>query len=294
MLEIFAVLELDSLLEAVAYLLLLLKLDMMLLADGKPVVIETTFAQQFKISAEQLEAAITPKTKLLIMNSPSNPSGMVYSKGELEKLANVLLKYPQVLITTDDMYEPIYWAKEPFSNIVNACPQLYDRTIVLNGVSKSYAMTGWRIGYAAGPQEIIAAMIKIQSQNTSNPNSIAQMAAQAALEGDQTCVADMNKIFKERHDYVYGQLKSIKEIDCLPSEGSFYSFFGVKKIMQQMALETDMLFSEALLNDTGIATVPGSAFGTPDFIRISFATSMENLQKAFERLKVFLNAVVNQ
>lgn len=258
--------------------------DMVLLADGKPVFIETTTQQHFKITPEQLENAITEKTKVLILNSPSNPSGMVYSKQELTALGEVLLKHPQILILSDDMYEHILWTAEPFVNIVNACPELYDRTVVFNGVSKAYAMTGWRIGYAAGPEPIIAAMIKIQSQNASNPNSIAQVAAKVALEEDQSFVHEMCGIFQERHDYVYSELKEIPEFKCLPSQGSFYSFPNVKRAIEKLNLKNDLDFTERLLN-AGVAVVPGSAFGTEDCIRISFATSMENLQKAMQRIK---------
>lgn len=258
--------------------------DMIFLADGEPVYIPTTPKQKYKITPAQLEKAITPKTKAIILNSPSNPSGMVYSERELAELAKVLLKHPRILIASDDMYEHILWTKAPFSNIVNACPELYDRTIVFNGVSKAYAMTGWRIGYAAGPEAIISAMINIQSQNASNSNSIAQVAAQMALEGEQTFVREMCDIFKKRHDFVYGQLKSIPEFESFPSEGSFYSFPYVKKAIDKLNLKDDIEFSEKLL-DAGVAVVPGSAFGTDDCIRISFATSMENLEEAMKRIK---------
>ncbi|MGB3665442.1 MAG: pyridoxal phosphate-dependent aminotransferase, partial [Bermanella sp.] len=194
--------------------------DMVLIAEGVPVVIETGADARFKITAEQLEAAITPKTKLVVLNSPSNPSGMAYTKAELEALGAVLRKYPDVLIATDDMYEPILWTEEPFNNIVTANPDLYERTIVLNGVSKAYSMTGWRIGYAAGPQPLIASMKKIQSQSTSSPTSIAQVAAQAALEGDQACVQDMVKVFKTRHDYMVDALNAIDGIECLKGDGT--------------------------------------------------------------------------
>lgn len=259
--------------------------DMVLLADGTPVFIATDIAQHFKITSDQLAAAITPKTKMLILNSPSNPSGMVYTKKELHDLASVLLKHPNIFIATDDMYEHIIWTKEPFANIINACPELYERTIVFNGVSKAYAMTGWRIGYAAGQEKIIQAMVKIQSQNTSGPNSIAQVAAQVALDGDQSSVRNMAKIFKERHDYVYAQLQQLPGVECLPAEGSFYSFPNVKKLMDKIGTKNDIEFSEYLLNKTGVAVVPGSAFGTDNCIRISYATSMENLVEAFNRIR---------
>lgn len=258
--------------------------DMVLLAEGIPVFIPTTPKEQYKISPQQLEKAITKKTKAIILNSPSNPSGMVYSKQELAELAKVLLKNPQILIASDDMYEHILWTKAPYSNIVNACPELYDRTVVFNGVSKAYAMTGWRIGFAGGPEEIIKAMTVIQSQNASNPNSIAQVAAQIALEGEQNFVREMCETFKKRHDYVYEQLKSIPEFDVIASEGSFYSFPYVKRALHKLNLKNDIEFSDKLL-DAGVAVVPGSAFGTDDCIRISFATSLENLEKAMQRIK---------
>ena len=262
--------------------------DMVLLADGQPVFIATGLSEQFKITPEQLEAAITPKTRLLILNSPSNPSGSVYSKAELAKLAAVLLKHPKVWIATDDMYEHIIWSEESFTNIINACPELYERTVVFNGVSKSYAMTGWRIGYAAGPRALIQAMTTIQSQITSNPNSIAQVAAQAALDGDQAPVHEMARMFKERHDLVYTQLSEIEHIDCLASKGSFYSFPNVSKLLKIMGMKDDIAFAELLLNRAEVAVVPGSAFGNPGYIRISFATDMENLIQAFTRIKMLL------
>lgn len=199
------------------------------------------------------------------------------------------MRHPHVLIATDDMYEHILWTHEPFSNIINACPDLYDRTIVFNGVSKGYAMTGWRIGYAAGPEPIINAMSNLQSQNTSNPNSIAQVAAETALKGDQTSVHKMKQIFKDRHDFVYNYLQTIPGFTCLASQGSFYSFPNVKGAMDKIGVKDDVEFCEKLL-DAGVAVIPGSAFGTPDCIRISFATSMENLEKSLERIKKLVNS----
>jgi aspartate aminotransferase len=258
--------------------------DMVIIAEGVPVVIETTPEARFKITPQQLEAAITPKTKLVVLNSPSNPSGMAYTKAELESLGQVLRKYPDVLIATDDMYEHILWTEESFNNILTVNPDLYDRTIVLNGVSKAYSMTGWRIGYAAGPQALIGAMKKIQSQSTSNPTSIAQYAAQAALEGDQQCVADMVKVFKKRHDYIVKALNEIDGVECLAGDGTFYVFPDFSEMQARLECETDTDLAEKLL-EAGVALVPGSAFGTPGHMRISFATSDENLQKAVERLK---------
>ncbi len=258
--------------------------DMVLLAEGKPVFVETTFQQHFKITPEQLRAAITPKTRLFIINSPSNPSGISYSRAELTALAEVLLEYPQVMGASDDMYEHIVWSTEPFTNILNVCPDLYNRTIVFNGVSKSYAMTGWRIGYAAGPAKLIKAMATIQSQSTSNPNSIAQVAAQAALEGDQQCVRTMLAAYQERHTLVFKLLSEIPGIKCHPSDGAFYTFPDVQTIMDRLNMQSDIEFSEYLLNTAGIAVVPGSAFGTGSCIRISFATSIPLLQEGLARL----------
>lgn len=260
--------------------------DMVLLADGKPVIVETSIEQRFKMSAKQLSDAITPKTRLLVINSPSNPSGMEYSADELKAIAEVLLKHPQVLIATDDMYEHISWSSRRYVNIVNVCPELYDRTMVLNGVSKAYAMTGWRIGYAAGPANLIGAMKNIQSQSTSNPTSISQKAAIEALNGDQSTIKTMVKAFKERHDYVVKALNAIDGITCAPADGAFYAFFSVQAIIDRMpSINDDVEFTEFLLNTAEIALVPGSAFGAPGYLRLSFATSMENLQKAIARLE---------
>lgn len=263
--------------------------DMVKLTDGTPVIIETEATQQFKITPQQLEAAITNKTRLIVLNSPSNPSGMAYTQAELKALGEVLLKHPEVFIVSDDIYEHILWNHLPFSNIVMACPELYSRTIVVNGVSKAYAMTGWRIGYAAGPANIIAAMKKVQSQVTSNPTSIAQAAAEAALNGDTTCIKQMCQSFKERHDYVYGELKSMPGVECLAGDGTFYIFPGIKAFLNKNAGPTnDLEFAELLLNDAGIALVPGSAFGTPGYLRISFATSMETLKASMQGMRTVI------
>lgn len=260
--------------------------DMVLLAGAKPVIIETSAAAQYKISSEQLSSAITDKTRMIFLNSPSNPSGIAYSIEELKALAEVLRQHPDILIATDDMYEHILWTK-PFANILNACPELYDQTIVLNGVSKAYAMTGWRIGYAGGPLHIIKAMTTIQSQSTSNPCSIAQKAAVEALNGPQESVGEMVKAFKERHDFLVEHLQKIDGIDVVPADGTFYLFPSVAGVMAKKNIETDIEFAAKLLQEVGVALVPGSAFGTPGCIRLSFATSMDNLKKAVERLEKF-------
>jgi aspartate aminotransferase len=260
--------------------------DMVLLADGVPVIIEAGQAQNFKITPAQLRAAITPKTRLLVINSPSNPTGAAYSLEELKALGDVLLDFPEVLIATDDMYELILWNKGEFVNILNAHPGFYDRTIVLNGVSKAYSMTGWRIGYAAGPAPLIEAMCIIQSQSTSNPTSISQVAAEEALNGDQSCIDTMMVEFKKRHDYVVAELNSIDGIECLPTDGTFYVFPNVEKLLSRLdGINDDLEFAEFLIEKAGVALVPGSAFGCPGHIRISIATSMANLENALLRIK---------
>jgi len=262
--------------------------DMVLLADAEPVIVQGDQSQDFKITPAQLKAAITDKTRLFVINSPSNPSGKSYSMAELKALADVLLDYPNVLIATDDMYEKILWTEEAFCNIVNACPELYDRTIVLNGVSKAYAMTGWRIGYAAGPADLIKGMKKVQSQSTSNPTSISQVAAQAALEGDQSRLAEMNTAFRERHDFVLAELNTIEGVDCIASDGTFYIFPDFTKVMSKMGIADDVTLASRILEEAEVALVPGSAFGSPGHMRISFATDMGSLQKALERIKNFV------
>lgn len=260
--------------------------DMVLLADGVPVIIETTQAQNFKISPEQLRAAITDKTRLIFINSPSNPSGVAYNLEELKALGDVLKDFPSIVIATDDMYEHILWEKGTFVNILNAHPEFYDRTVVMNGVSKAYSMTGWRIGYAAGPANLIEAMCTIQSQSTSNPTSISQHAAEAALTGDQSFIDNMCVEFKKRHDYVVAELNSIEGVECLETDGTFYVFPNVEKLIDRLdGINDDLEFSEYLIEEAGVALVPGSAFGTPGHIRISIATSMANLQNALERIK---------
>jgi len=261
-------------------------LDIVLLAGGVPKVVPADLNKQFKITAEDLEKALSAKTRLLVLNSPSNPTGAVYSKRELEALGTVLRNWPDIIIASDDIYEHILLQDdEPFCNILNVCPDLYDRTIVLNGVSKAYAMTGWRIGYAAGPKMLIDAMASIQSQSTSNPTSISQYAALAALEGDQTCITPMVQAFRKRHAYLFEALNSIPGFRCLPSQGAFYSFPAVGEAMAQKGIANDVDFCSYLLKEAQVALVPGSAFGMDGYVRFSFATSLEVLQKAIERLR---------
>ena len=264
--------------------------DMVKVAGGVPVILESDVDSRFKITPEQLEAAITPKTRLFVINSPSNPSGMAYSEEELAALGEVLKKHPDIVVATDDMYEHILWTGKPFVNIVNACPELYDRTVVMNGVSKAYSMTGWRIGYAGGPRTLIAAMKKVQSQSTSNPASISQAAAEAALAGDQQCVKDMVKAFKERHDYVVDALNKLPGVTCAAGDGTFYAFpdfSGAIAAMDGVESCTDL--AAKLLETAEVALVPGSAFGAPGCLRLSFATGMDTLKEAIRRIEQALN-----
>lgn len=259
--------------------------DMVLLADGVPVIVEANIDQQFKITPTQLDAAITSRTRLFVINSPSNPTGMAYSKQELMALGEVLRRHPHVLIATDDMYEHILWTNEPFCNILNVCPDLYERTIVLNGVSKAYSMTGWRIGYAAGPLPLLDAMKNVQSQSTSNPTSISQVAAQAALDGDQACVRTMLQSFKQRHDVVVARLNQIDGVRCLPGQGTFYAFPSFHQVIKRMKhIHDDVELAEYLIEKAGVALVPGSAFGSAGYLRLSFATSMDLIEKAIDRI----------
>ena len=264
--------------------------DIVIIAEGKPVIVEAGIEQGFKMTAAQLEAAITPKTKMVVINSPSNPSGAVYTLEDLLALGEVLRKYPDILIATDDMYEHVSLVDGKFVNILNACPDLYPRTMVLNGVSKAYSMTGWRIGYAAGPENIITAMENVQSQSTSNPTSISQVAAEAALNGDQGCITPMVKAFRERHVYVVNELNKIPGVKCILAGGAFYAFpdarEAIAKLHQSGKIKaaTDIAMSEYLLEHAGVAVVPGSAFGSEGYMRLSFATSMENLQNAISRI----------
>ncbi len=263
--------------------------DIVILAEGEPVIVPTGLDEGFKLTPARLEAAITPRTRMLVLNSPSNPTGVGYRLGELKALGEVLAKHPDVLIMTDDMYEHIVWGDYEFCNILNACPELYDRTMVFNGVSKAYAMTGWRIGYAAGDAALIKAMTKIQSQSTSNPPSVSQAASVAALNGDHEPVRAMVREFRKRHDFLVDALNSIRHIECLPSDGTFYSFPRIQDFIDARDdIDNDIGVASLLLEEVGVALVPGSAFGADGYMRISFATGMDNLEKAVERIrKVF-------
>ncbi len=262
--------------------------DMVLLAEGVPVTPYAGPEQGYKITPAQLEAAITPKTRLFILNSPSNPTGAAYTRAELRALGEVLIKHPQVVICTDDMYEHIYWANEPFVSLASVCPELYDRTVTTNGVSKAYAMTGWRIGYCGGPVELVTAMATIQGQSTSNPSSIAQKAAVTALNGDQQCVREMNKHFKQRHDFVVAGLNKLPGVSCLAGAGTFYAFANIEQAMKLLGVKDDNAFAEHLLVHGGVAVVPGSGFGAPGHMRLSFACSMQTLEEALRRMEKVL------
>lgn len=264
--------------------------DIALVAEAKPVIVNCGIEQGFKITPAQLDGAITPKTKLFMINSPSNPTGAVYTLSELQALGEVLKKHPQVLVATDDMYEHVNLSGEKFVNILNAAPYLKDRCVVLNGVSKAYSMTGWRIGYAAGPEKIIKAMEILQSQSTSNPTSISQVAAQAALDGDQACIEPMLKAFRERHEFVVRRFNEIPGLKCIKAGGAFYAFPDAREAIAKLhrdgkiSAASDMALSEYLL-EKGVAVVPGSAFGAEGYFRISFATSMKNLEAALDRIQ---------
>lgn len=262
--------------------------ELVKLAGATPVIINADFNQHFKITPQQLERAITPRTRLLILNSPSNPSGMAYNAEELRDLADVLVRHPQVLIASDDMYEYILWSVPEFVNILNVAPELKDRTIVMNGVSKAHAMTGWRIGYAAGPDEIIQNMKKIQSQSTTTTTSISQKASVAALRCDRSQLQYMFDAYRERHNFVHNELKQMPGVECCPADGTFYSLPNVDQIIKKLGLTSDIELAKRLLEKGNIAVVPGIEFGAPGYIRISYATSMELLTEAMEKMaKIF-------
>jgi aspartate aminotransferase len=265
--------------------------DMAMMADGKPVFVFAGVEQAFKITAEQLERAITPKTRLIWLNSPSNPTGAVYTADELGSLGEVLRKHPRVVVATDDMYEHILLDGSKFVNILNVCPDLYPRTVTMNGVSKAYSMTGWRIGYCGGPAELIEAMENVQSHSTSNPASISQYAAEAALTGDQSCIDPMVAAFKERGRVISEGLNAIPGVRGLMPSGAFYAFPDCREAIRKLhaagkiPAPTDMALCDYLLTrPQAVAAVPGSAFGADGYLRVSFATSMENIRKAVERM----------
>ncbi|MFO1502897.1 MAG: pyridoxal phosphate-dependent aminotransferase [Steroidobacteraceae bacterium] len=259
--------------------------DMVLLADGLPVTPDADAASGYKITPRQLAAAITPKTRMVLLNSPSNPTGAAYTRAELAALGEVLLQHPRVLIGTDDIYEKIYWANEPFGSLAQVVPALYPRTITINGCSKGFAMTGWRIGYCGGPAEVIAAMATIQGQSTTNAATMSQHAAIAALNGPQDAVARMNESFRQRHDFFVAGLNALPGLRCLPGAGTFYAFVDVSGAMRQLGFRDDNAFADFILSDALVAGVPGSGFGAPGHLRLSFAVSQPTLAKALERIE---------
>ena len=259
--------------------------DMVLLADANPVIVKTHQEDNFEIDMDSFRAALTDKTKLLILNSPSNPTGLTYTKAQYESMGKILSDYPNVLIATDDMYEHIYWGNEPFTSFAEVCPNLFDRTITINGVSKAYAMTGWRIGYCGAPKSIVKAMKKVQGQSTSNPSSISQVAAIAALNGPHDAVNMMVGEYKKRHDYLCDALNKINGFNTSPGTGAFYLFPDVSSVIESKGFADDIEFSSFLIDQANVAVIPGSAFGAEGCIRISYATSMELLKESIARIK---------
>ena len=259
--------------------------DMVLLADANPVIVKTHQEDNFEIDMDSFRAALTNKTKLLILNSPSNPTGITYTKAQYESMGKILSDYPNVLIATDDMYEHIYWGNEPFTSFAEVCPNLFDRTITINGVSKAYAMTGWRIGYCGAPKSIVQGMKKIQGQSTSNPSSISQVAAIAALNGPHDAVNMMVNEYKKRHDYLCDALNKINGFNTSPGTGAFYLFPDVNNVIESKGFADDIEFSSFLIDQANVAVIPGSAFGAEGCIRISYATSMELLKESIARIK---------
>ena len=259
--------------------------DMVILADANPVIVKTHQKDNFEIDMDSFRAALTDKTKLLILNSPSNPTGLTYTKAQYESMGKILSDYPNVLIATDDMYEHIYWGNEPFTSFAEVCPNLFDRTITINGVSKAYAMTGWRIGYCGAPKLIVKAMKKVQGQSTSNPSSISQVAAIAALNGPHDAVNMMVGEYKKRHDYLCDALNKINGFNTSPGTGAFYLFPEVSNVIESKGFADDIEFSSFLIDQANVAVIPGSAFGAEGCIRISYATSMELLKESIARIK---------
>ena len=269
--------------------------DIVLLAGGTPVILECNEKQEFKIRPSDLEKSITKKTKWIILNSPSNPTGACYAEKDIKEIGKILEKHPHVFILSDDIYEHVTYENFKFFTIAQI-DSLKDRVLTMNGVSKAYSMTGWRIGYAAGPKDIIKAIAKIQSQSTTNPSSISQAAAVEALNGTQSFIQERSKSFQERRDFVVKELNAIDGINCLKPDGAFYVFPSCKKLIGKKdskgrEIKNDTDFVQSLLENNGIAVVQGSAFGLEGFFRISYATSMENLKKALEKISIFCKSL---
>ena len=260
--------------------------EMIKLSGGKPVFVAPKDRRKLKIDADDLRRAMTADTRLLLLNSPNNPSGAVYEERELRALAEVLLERPKITVVSDDIYEHLTFSGHAFSNVVNACPALYRRSVVVNGVSKAYSMTGWRIGYACGPAEVIDAMKKIQSHSTSNPCSVSQEAARAALEGPQDFVKELNRSFEERHACIYEMLQEIDGVECRPSAGSFYVFPNFSAAIEaHPTVKNDLELAEYLLKELCVATVPGIAFGMTGYIRMSFSTDLKSIETGIARIR---------
>ena len=262
--------------------------DMVILAGAKPVIVDTLQKNNFDLDLDLLREALSDNTRLIIMNSPSNPTGVTFTREQYQGMGNILKDYPNVLIATDDMYEHIYWGNEKFCSFAEACPDLFDRTITVNGVSKAYAMTGWRIGYCGGPTDVVKAMKKIQGQSTSNASSISQVAATAALNGSHDEVLGMVKEYKNRHQYLCEALNSLDGFKAVPGTGAFYLFPNINEAIEALGMKDDLEFSEFLLETAGVAVVPGTAFGAKGYIRISYATSMDVLEESISRIKKVL------
>jgi aspartate aminotransferase len=260
--------------------------DMVKLADAEPAILSATPENDYKITARELQNTLNDNTRMVILNSPSNPTGKVYSEDEFRDLGDVLLEHPKVFIACDDIYEYIYWGDQPYRTFLNACPDLADRTVVVNGVSKGYAMTGWRIGYLAGPADLVKAMRKVQGQSTSCPGSVSQAAAVAALTGPQDCVEEMRLSFEERYRYVRDALNAIPGVECPDCDGAFYAFPSFQEVIDgRDDIRDDVELATWILDEAGVATVPGSAFGAPGHLRLSYAAGMDYLEEAIGRIR---------
>ncbi len=267
--------------------------DMVKLADGQPAILAATAENHFKITARELRNTLNEDTRMVILNSPSNPTGKVYSEQEYRELGEVLLEHPKVFVVCDDIYEHIYWGPDPYRTLLNVCPELANRTAVVNGVSKGYAMTGWRIGYLAGPADLVAAMRKVQGQSTSCPSSVSQAAAVAALSGPQDCIREMRESFRQRYGYLYQALNEIPGVTCPECEGAFYAFPSFEAVIERLdEVRDDIELATWLLENAGVSTVPGSAFGAPGHLRISYAASMAHLEEAISRIRTAVGAAV--
>jgi len=265
--------------------------DMVKLADAEPAILAATAENDYKITPRELQNSLNENTRMVIFNSPSNPTGKVYTEQEYRALGEVLIEHPKVFIACDDIYEHIYWGSNPFRTFLNACPELSERSVVVNGVSKAYAMTGWRIGYLAGPADLVKAMRKVQGQSTSCASSISQAAAVAALTGPQDCIEEMRMAFEERYHYIRGALNQLPGVECPDCDGAFYAFPSFQGFIDGMeSIRDDVELATWFLEEAGVATVPGSAFGAPGHLRLSYASSMEQLEDAIGRMHSAMNS----